>query len=162
MVRGGVLIGDLRSYPDDFPQVAIWVWQQWRVLEPGRRLTEAEQAVAEEFINHDAPFPACFVAFHGGTLVGMANLSGPDSDIAAPYDAASPWISSVFVPETHRGRGIALSILTHIVEAARAAGIEDLHVHTTDGHELYRKAGFHEIGKADYLGRETTVMRMTL
>lgn len=161
-MRGGLLIGDLREYPDDFPQVAVWVWQQWRVLEPGRRLTEAEQAVADEFISHDAPFPACFVAFHGGTLVGMANLCGPETELAAPYDTASPWITSVFVPETHRGRGIALALLTHMIEAARGMEIADIHIHTTDRQDLYRKAGFQEIGKTDYLGQETTVMRATL
>ncbi|MBY8975230.1 GNAT family N-acetyltransferase [Rhodobacteraceae bacterium NNCM2] len=155
------MIADLRTRPAQLPRVARWIWNYWEGQESGHDLAGVERATRDEFTSHDAPLPACFVAMLGDDPVGMACLCAED-DAAPPYDDASPWLTSVFVPEGWRGHGIARAMVDHALGAARAAGEREVFLHALDRLSLYRAAGFAEIGKVAYLGQTVTLMRAEL
>lgn len=94
-----------------------------------------------------------------GALLGFAGLgvSGPQADVLtlAAHPAA-------------RGRGIGRALLTHLLDTARSAGCEVIHLDVrsdnTAAHGLYTAHGFTELARRPgyYTGADAVVMRTFL
>ena len=102
------------------------------------------------------PAPA---SWDPGAILGFAGLgvSGPQADVLtlAAHPAA-------------RGRGIGRALLTHLLDAAREAGCEVIHLDVrsdnTAAHGLYTAHGFTELDRRPgyYTGADAVVMRAFL
>lgn len=114
-----------------------------------------------EWLAHLEPFPlpeaARFVAKNVGT--GTQLVAEIDGRIVGwcdvvrstvPVFAHRGTLGMGLLPEV-RGRGLGLRLIRATLEAARAAGIEQVTLHVfarnTRALALYRKAGFHEVGR---------------
>jgi GNAT superfamily N-acetyltransferase len=61
------------------------------------------------------------------------------------------YIGNVFTEKSWRGRGLGTELMRRLVEAARATGVEKLHLCATeDGNGVYRRVGF-KPSKYEYL-----------
>jgi GNAT superfamily N-acetyltransferase len=100
------------------------------------------RSLAEEIDRLDVYYAerqgAFFVAHHDGTLAGMFGLEG--------LGTASAELRRMYVDATHRGTGLAQTMLAHAEQACRAAGTPLLALSTSEvqGAALafYRKSGY--------------------
>ncbi len=69
------------------------------------------------------------------------------------------WLGSVFVADSHRGRGLASNLVDAAVALARQKGVRDLYLQTEalDG-GLYARLGWQPICEADSHGYHVLVM----
>ncbi|MCI0394586.1 MAG: GNAT family N-acetyltransferase [Chloroflexi bacterium] len=66
----------------------------------------------------------------------------------ARYDDAIAWISHVFTARPYRRRGIARSLMQHLLADGVAAGFrETVLLSTGEGHALYRQVGFQDLAR---------------
>lgn len=83
------------------------------------------------------------VADLSGTTVGFIDIWYlPDLSHAAPLG----YIQTLFVAETHRGKGIGSQLLEEAIDHAKKRGVKELHVSTSFDNKqairLYKKHGF--------------------
>lgn len=94
---------------------------------------------------------AVFAATDGGTVIGMVTLLQTDY---YPLPEIYPWISTLFVTESHRGRRIGQMLIDHASEYAKALGFAQTYipsVHTG----LYEKYGYRYLRDIVNYGGET-------
>src|ERR1700760_3345502 len=114
----------LSQKPSLIPQVAQWLWTEWR-----RRKVRTLDRVANRLAARAASGgpEQTFVVLDGGTPVATASFVV--SDLVSRPDL-TPWLASVFVDPPHRGRGHAARLVRRVEEAARAANTEILWLYT--------------------------------
>lgn len=76
----------------------------------------------------------CFGAYDGGRQVGFARV--------VTDHAIFGYLMDVIVDPAWRGRGIGLSLLTHVMKDPVVSSLRILLLRTETAHGLYRKAGF--------------------
>jgi hypothetical protein len=70
----------------------------------------------------------------------------------------TPWLSSVYVPIEHRGKGIASALSLHAVTEAARLGFERLYLFTPHNETLYARIGWRTFERAEYNGLTLTLM----
>ena len=89
-----------------------------------------------------------------GTLLGSAGIL----PATITHKHLTPWLSSVYVPEEFRGKGIASALsLRAIAEAARL-GFDRLYLFTPHNETLYARLGFRIFERIDYSGLPLALM----
>ena len=89
-----------------------------------------------------------------GTLLGSAGIL----PATITHKHLTPWLSSVYVPEEFRGKGIASALsLRAIAEAARL-GFDRLYLFTPHNETLYARLGFGIFERIDYNGLPLALM----
>lgn len=78
------------------------------------------------------------------------------STIVHPH--LTPWLSSVYVPPEHRGRGIATALSLRAVEEARRLGHERIYLFTPNSRALYARLGWQDLEVLHRQGISLTVM----
>jgi phosphinothricin acetyltransferase len=105
------------------------------------------------FASHGPKYPI-MVAEEDGLVVGWASLS-MWSDRCAYADTAE---SSLYVRETHQGRGIGKKLLEAILNEGKKAGLHTVVARITEGNavsiHLFKSAGFEHIGVMREVGRK--------
>jgi GNAT superfamily N-acetyltransferase len=86
---------------------------------------------------------ATFVRLNGDVPVATASLVNADLDARPDL---SPWLGGVFVDPPFRGQGHAAALVRRVEDAARAAGIATLWLHTEHTAGLYAKLGWEAVG----------------
>ncbi|MBO1766818.1 GNAT family N-acetyltransferase [Allobranchiibius sp. GilTou38] len=86
----------------------------------------------------------CWVAQEGEAIVGMAFLvRTPRPPRPSTGDRWVAEIQSVYVPASHRGRGIGSQLVDTLIERARTAGSDRVIVHSRPKSvQVYHRAGF--------------------
>jgi predicted N-acetyltransferase YhbS len=98
------IIQKLIDAPHLANECSQWLFEEW-----GHRKKSTLSEAQERFrsrLTRDGP-PIAFVATDGQQAVGIISLIEKEDE----SDEFGPWIASLFVPETFRGRGIARSLL---------------------------------------------------
>src|SRR4051794_35805744 len=132
-------IVSLTDRPDLIPVVASWLWQEW-----GRRKGRTIGMVAARLTERATDgFEQTFVCMDGHTPVATASLVKADLDSRPEL---SPWLAGVFVDPPFRGHGHAIALVRQVEDAARAAGIATLWLHTEHASGLYEKLGWETNG----------------
>lgn len=94
-------IDHLANHAAFIPTVAAWHHEQFGYLNPA---TTLEQRVERLRQFTDDSVPLAFVAFtDSGEAQGTASLV----QSTLTHKHLTPWLSAVFVPPVHRGKGIA-------------------------------------------------------
>ncbi len=78
----------------------------------------------------------CFGAFDGEDQVGFARVISDRATFA--------YLCDVFVPPTHRGRGVGKQLMSAIMAHPDLQGLRRWMLFTRDAHALYRPYGFTE------------------
>lgn len=148
-------IVSLTERPDLVPVVAFWQWKEWG--EPRGRLLGSVTTDVTELVG--SSIEAGFVMLDGEHAVGTACLTAADLDTRPDL---SPWLASVFVEPSQRGRGIASALVRTVEQTALRIGYPTLWLFTWDTAPLYRRLGWEQVGVERHHGELVTLMRRDL
>ncbi|MCO7485603.1 GNAT family N-acetyltransferase [Stenotrophomonas maltophilia] len=134
-------------------QLAQWYHAQW-----GR---DAGLTLEQELQRLDPPqdaegFPHLIAAFEDGQVVGAVQLKRREMQTFPQYEY---WLGSVFVADSHRGRGLASGLVEQAAAQAARMGVSDLYLQTEalDG-GLYARLGWKPVQEADNRSYRVLVM----
>lgn len=110
------------------------------------------------FLSDDDLIPSTFIAKENN-LMGSASIIEQDMDTRPEL---TPWLASVFVAPEYRNNGVGSSLVKHIMQTAKQAGIEKLYLFTPDRETFYEKLGWQVLSREIYRGHSVTVMYIKL
>jgi GNAT superfamily N-acetyltransferase len=149
-------IATIRERPDLVPVVAEWLWDAfWR--QDGHSLEETRQAWAEAVAPRGPP--QCFVLLADGVAVGTAGLVVEDLEERPDL---TPWLASVFVAQSARGRGYAGLLVRAVEAAAREADVATLWLYTVTAERIYARLSWQTAERFDRKGKVAALMRRDL
>ncbi len=145
----------LKERPDAVSQLAHWYYEEWG-RHDGKTLESVTARLAERVGNMD-DLPLHVVAIGGDDVVGAAALVQSDMDILTEL---TPWVSSVYVADSHRRKGIGRTLLHRLEREARRLGFNRLYLYTrSEGNvAFYGGLGWQTIQEVDYHGKAFVVM----
>jgi len=143
--------------PDLVDQVAAWGFAEWGHLTPGQTL-QSRTGEVRAGANADR-VPIVLVALDDDdAIVGTASLVFDDLE----GDPRNPWLANVFVPDDHRGEGIASALVDAIEVRARRLGYATLYLFTTSAAQLYARLGWSALEQREHRGEHIQVMEKAL
>ena len=101
--------------------------------------------------NRFTDWEAAFAAVEDGEVIGYCTFLKEDY---YPENRYSPWISSLFVDEVFRGRGIAGKLIKAAEEYAKANGFITVYI-PSDMSGFYEKYGYEKIDTLINYGGDT-------
>ncbi|KEZ75852.1 GNAT family N-acetyltransferase [Salinisphaera hydrothermalis] len=137
--------------------VADWTRAAWGHLNP--EITRAAWRIETCDNAGPAGVPSTFVAWLDGRPVGTASLVAHDMKTRTDL---TPWLASVYVEPTARGRGVASALVRRVENEARSAGLAHFYLYTPDQQRLYARLGWEPVEQAGYLGERVTIMKRQL
>ena len=149
-----VRIAHLMECTSCIPTIAAWQQQEFGYLAPAGTV---EQRIARLSAAHDRDsLPISLVAFAegGDHPVGSANVLAS----TLTHKHLSPWLSSVVVPDEHRGKGIASKLALAAVAEAGRLGFDQIYLFTPRSEQLYARLGWRRFGAADINGIPVCLM----
>jgi GNAT superfamily N-acetyltransferase len=148
-----VRIENIADHPALVEIVARWQWGEWGHLDADDSLA-ARVASLRDQTNPDR-LPTTYIALEGDEPLGTASLVEDDMSI---HRELTPWLASVYVTPTARGRGVASALVRHAVGQAAAMGVMRLYLYTPDAQGLYAKLGWQMIAEEHFEGHPVTMM----
>lgn len=141
------------------PVLARWHADEWRHLYRGWDVEAAEA----ELVAMDRPgrIPTTWVAFDGAGRTAqdvLGSVSVIDDDELDGFRDVRPWLASLYVVPSARGRGVGTALVALAVEGARALGVERLHLFTSGQEGLYAELGWHVVARTKAADEQATVM----
>jgi GNAT superfamily N-acetyltransferase len=147
----------LADHEDAIPTIAGWYFAEWGHIT--KLSAEAVAAKMRDALNRDK-IPLFVLAVEGEEILGVAGLKCREMPI---YPDKEHWIGGVFVPPTHRGKGIASRLAKRIVEIAGSLGVRTLHLQTSKlNGGLYARLGWVASEQVNYRGLDVLVMEKQL
>jgi len=122
----------LSSFPENIEKMALWFHKKWGIE------LEAYIESMSEAISTKSAFPEWYAVIDGERIIGGAGVI--ENDFHSRRDL-SPNICALFVEETHRGRGVAGSLLDFICTDMKKKGIDTLYL-LTDHTSFYERYGW--------------------
>ncbi len=142
----------LADYPEYVPVVAAWQHAQFGYLTPLATLEDRTDRLNRS-LQKDA-LPMALVALSDGTIVGSAGIL----PATITHKHLTPWLSSVYVPGEHRGKGIASALSLRAVAEAAKLGYDRLYLFTPHNEKLYARIGWSTFEHIDHNGRALALM----
>ncbi|WP_080413078.1 GNAT family N-acetyltransferase [Burkholderia ubonensis] len=135
-------IDHLVRHPELVPTIAAWHHEQFGYLNP---VVTLEQRVARLSQLTDDSLPLTFLALsdHGETQ-GTASLV----QSTLTHQHLGPWLSAVFVPPAHRGKGIASALSMRARIEASRMGHCKIFLFTPRNESLYARLGWRTMDTA--------------
>jgi GNAT superfamily N-acetyltransferase len=135
----------LAMRPQAIRRVARWWCDEWGL--PSRH-SSFDEYVHELQALVPGLLPIHILAEQAGSVVGVATLKLKIDHLVIP--GQSHWLSGVYVDPPCRNRGIASSLCSEILDAARSRGVDQVYLQTErlDG-GLYAKLGWTPLGRQD-------------
>lgn len=147
---------EFRGLPADAPerqQLAQWYHAEWG-QDAGLTLEQELQRLNP--LQDAEGFPHLIAAFDDGQVVGAVQLKRREMQAFPQYEH---WLGSVFVADSHRGRGLAGALVEQAAAQAVRMGVSDLYLQTKalDG-GLYARLGWKPLQEADNRSYRVLVM----
>ena len=101
--------------------------------------------------NRFSEWESVFAAIENGQIIGYCTFLKTDY---YPENRYSPWISSIFVGETHRGRRISQRMIETVIIYARSLGFSKVYI-PSDLVGMYEKYGFSKVDELVNYGGDT-------
>ena len=147
----------LADHPSHLPTVAAWQQAQFGYLTPNATLEDRTERLRRS-LQTDA-LPMAFVELsENGTLLGSAGIL----PTTITHKHLTPWLSSVYVPEAHRGKGIASALSLRPASEAARLGFDRLYLLTPRSEALYARIGWSTFERIDHDGVPLTLMERRL
>src|ERR1700732_1398358 len=116
----------LADHPAHVPTVAAWQQAQFGYLTPALTLEDRTERLHRS-LQKDA-LPMAFISLSdSGAILGSAGILAA----TITHKHLTPWLSSVYVPIEHRGKGIASALSLRAVTEATRLGFERLFLFRT-------------------------------
>ena len=143
----------LADHPSHLPTVAAWQHAQFGYLNPATTIEDRTERLRLS-LQKDG-LPVAFIAISAsGTLVGSAGIL----PTTITHKHLTPWLSSVYVPDEFRGKGIASALSLHAITEAARLGYDRLYLFTPRSEALYARIGWGPFARIDYNGVPLTLM----
>ena len=149
-------IVNLRDEPVLVPIVASWLWHEWARLK-GRTIEHVRARLTMRITS--VGIEETFVRLKHREPVGTASLVRADLETRPDL---TPWLASVFVAPEFRGENHAPPLVRRVEDAARAAGIGTLWLHTEKAEGLYARLGWQTVGQETDHNVAVTLMKRSL
>ena len=146
-------IAFLADHPELIDTLARWHYDEWQGLIPEWSYQEARRELATH--TSRAAVPTTIVAFEGDELIGSASLLVED---LPEWKHLTPWVASVFVKPTGRGKGIGSRIVAEMVAVAGQVGVPAVYLLTAGQADFYRKLGWATVEVSPARGHPITIM----
>jgi len=91
--------------------------------------------------NQFSEWESVFAAMENEQIIGYCTFLKTDY---YPENRYSPWISSIFVENTHRGRRISQQMIETVIAYARSLGFSKVYI-PSDMVGMYEKYGFSKV-----------------
>lgn len=144
----------LKNHPEHIDRLASWHFAQWHELLPNWTLADARIELASH--RHGRHLPTTLIALADETLLGSVSLILEDHEELRQY---SPWLASLYVDVSARGRGVGHALVDRLVAEARALGINPLYLYTEDRVGWYQSMGWTLLHETEFRnGRRVGVM----
>lgn len=141
------------------PLLARWHAAEWAHLYD----SWDEDAARAEFASMTTPGvpPTTWVAFDGrgrdgADVLGSISLV-PDDELDG-FQHLGPWLASLYVTTSSRGRGVGTVLVEHLVTEARSMGYGRVHLFTAGQEPFYARLGWRTIARPRVHGNEAAVM----
>jgi GNAT superfamily N-acetyltransferase len=150
-----LMIAYLADRPEAVPQIARWWFDEWGHLRPGASIQDLSARLRGQ-LNRDQ-IPVQIIAVRDEQVVGVAVLKL--HEMVDLYPEKRFWLGNVFVAPEFRGRGIASTLATKIVEVAKSQSVDALHLQTESlNGGLYAHLGWEKVEQVHYKGYDALVM----
>jgi GNAT superfamily N-acetyltransferase len=148
----------LADRPDAIPRIASWYFDQWGHLRKNADVRDFEKKLQSSLNRNELPL--VILAVEREEIVGVTELKYREMDI---FPDKEHWLGGVYVPEEHRGRGIASQLIQQALRISRTHGVSTLFLQTEnlDG-GLYVNLGWVPIEQLNYRGLDVLVMERNL
>ena len=133
--------------------LARWHHEEWATRTP--HLSLEDRIARFEARASRNQIPTAFAAVLDSRVVGVACLVEHDMDTRKDL---TPWLASVLVAPSYRGRGIGSALSERAVEEARALDVSRLFLFTFDKQSFYSRLGWSAVEQMEYLGAPATIM----
>ncbi len=150
-------IENIADCPNFVETVARWQWGEWGHLDPDDSLAARITSLRDQ--TDPNRIPTTYIALDGDAPLGTASLVKHDMSM---HRELSPWLASVYVTPTARGRGVASALVRHVVGQAAAMGVTRLSLYTPDAQRLYEKLGWRVMAEEHFEGHPVTIMAIDL
>lgn len=152
-----ITIGFLADHTDTIPTLANWFRAQWPDYFAGWSQAEMEADFLEDASRERLPIR--LVAFESGELVGTIILREMDNETLAEFQ---PELGGLYVPVSHRGRGIGAELVRAGMKVARDLGYETVYATTTAAAGILERLGWKFVKTAVYQDGEHALYRCKL
>ena len=143
----------LADHPAFVPIVAAWQHAQFGYLTPTMTLEDRAERLRGSLQKN--ALPMAFIALgKNGTPLGSAGILSA----TITHKHLTPWLSSVYVPDEHRGKGIASALSLRAVDEAAKLGFDRLHLFTPHSETMYARLGWKTFERIEYDGRPLALM----
>ena len=143
----------LADYPALVPTVAAWQQAEFGYLTPTLSPEDRTERLRRS-LQKDA-LPMAFIALSAnGTPLGSAGILAT----TITHRHLTPWLSSVYVLDEHRGKGVASALSLRAVAEAARLGFDRLYLFTPRSESLYARIGWRTFERIDYNGTALTLM----
>ncbi|MES5482564.1 GNAT family N-acetyltransferase [Bradyrhizobium sp. INPA03-11B] len=148
-----IAIEYLADHPHFLPTVAAWQQAEFGYLTPAATFEDRTERLRRS-LQHDA-LPMAFIALSGtGTLLGSAGILAA----TITHKHLTPWLSSVYVPDEHRGQGIASVLSMRAIDEAARLGFDRLYLFTPRSETMYARLGWRTFERIEYNGTPLALM----
>jgi GNAT superfamily N-acetyltransferase len=146
-------ISPLADISEAIPILAGWLHDEWHAFDGrAKGFIEAE---LKGNLNRDL-VPISFIAQSEGHLLGTVSL---DTSDLAPFDYLSPWLASLYVVPSARGRGIGHALVRHAQQFATSHAFCPIYLWTPGSTRLYESCGWRVFERSTYNSKPITLMR---
>lgn len=143
----------LADHPALLPTVATWQQAQFGYLTPALSPKDRTERLRRSLQKN--ALPMAFIALSSnGTPLGSAGILAE----TITHRHLTPWLSSVYVLDEHRGKGIASALSLRAAAEAARLGFERLYLFTPRSQSLYARIGWRTFERIDYDGTALTLM----
>lgn len=147
----------LGDRPEFFPLVAQWIWDEWNSL-----LTERSPIEFEAWLRaggRRVGLPATLVWIENDEPVATVSLESDDMEIRPEL---TPWLASLYVLPSRRGRGLGRALVRAAEAEAQSLGIAELYLFTPGQETFYAPLGWERFEQCEYRAVPVTIMRRRL
>lgn len=152
-----IQIGFLADRREEVHRIAEWFYLEWSFMYPGWTVRNFIRMISRR-TNRDR-LPLILVACQGEEPVGTVSLKRHDRGAPARL---GPWITSLYVREDSRRKGIGRMLMSAAEEKAFHLGIQELFLMTYRLEPFYRRLGWTELDRADHDGYVISIMSKRL
>ncbi len=139
------------------PTLARWHADEWSSLMPDWSYEPA----LTELLTHTRrdTIPLTLLALDGPEVLGSASLIAED---LPGWEHLTPWLASVFVAPSTRGRGVGTRLVSEAARTAQRLGVSRLHLFTAGQADFYHRLGWTEFAKAELRGHPVVILALGL
>jgi GNAT superfamily N-acetyltransferase len=148
----------LADHPAYINKCAEWSFKVWGRFNPNATI-EKSIDIFTRHCNKDKT-PLTLLAIENNRLIGMASLKDDDGLVSE----LKPWLASLYVDESLRGKGIAKELVDSIKQKAKELGYKSLYLYVYEFSlkKYYSSLGWVFMDEDMCKGHKVTVMKIDL